>query len=289
LPEPIQSTCSLQAWLQTSGGQASSSTTFAGQASSTTSSTTNFAGVQANSQADLCVPANRFGMTPHKLCLGDDVFCLGEPPADSSRKSAIQHFFASSRQIGTHREFEMEPMQFSVDEIAVMMKFQELHVSKTGGARKYVPLQVMYKISQRYWTLDEVKASYETFGAKNYLSKLLRVTRPPLQPKDAKADDLQLMVDIGNLAKRMKDYGDKIMNKINITGDLTYARMPDNDVVLLMGDNSDMESDFEKGETFDIQRVHFDANYEFDVIPQEVEALLTAIAVMTECSKTWFF
>jgi len=174
-------------------------------------------------------------------------------------------------------------MHLSDDEILVMMKFQELHVSKTGGARKYFLLHVMYEISQRYWTLSEVKASYDTFGAKNYLSKLRTRTRPILQPKDAKGNDLQLMVDVGNLAKRMKEYGDKIMNNINSTGDLTYARMPDNDVV------SDMESDFKEGKTFDIQRVHFDANYEFDVIPQEVEALLTAIAVMTECSKTWFF
>jgi hypothetical protein len=80
-----------------------------------------------------------------------------------------------------------------------------------------------------------------------------------------------------------------MMNNINSTGNLTYARMPDNDEVLLMGDNSDMESDLKKGETFDIQRIYFDANYVFDVIPQEVEALLTAIAAITKCSKTWFF
>jgi len=90
-----------------------------------------------------------------------------------------------------------------------MMKFQELHVSKTGGARKYFLLHVMYEISQRYWTLSEVKASYDTFGAKNYLSKLRKVVRLLFQPKDARADDLQLVVDIGILAKRMKDYGDK--------------------------------------------------------------------------------
>jgi len=81
----------------------------------------------------------------------------------------------------------------------------------------------------------------------------------------------------------------KSMNKINSTGYLTYGRMPDYDVVLLMGNNSDMKSDFDQGDTFDNQRVHIDANYKFDVIPPEVDALLTAIAVVTECSKTWYF
>jgi len=60
---------------------------------------------------------------------------------------------------------------------------------------------------------------------------------------------LRLMVDIGNLAKRMMDHGDKILNKINSTGNLTYGRMQDFDVVLRMGDNSDMESDVENEKT----------------------------------------
>jgi len=67
----------------------------------------------------------------------------------------------------------------------------------------------MYENFHRYWTLDEVKESYDAFGAKNFLSKLRRVVRPLLQPKDANAEDLQLMCDIGILARRMKDYGDK--------------------------------------------------------------------------------
>jgi hypothetical protein len=61
--------------------------------------------------------------------------------------------------------------------------------------------------------------------------------RPLLQPKDANAEDLQVMCDIGILARRMEDYGDKMLNRINSTGNLTYARIPDNDVVLLMGNN----------------------------------------------------
>jgi len=79
-----------------------------------------------------------------------------------------------------------------------------------------------------------------------------------------------------------------MLNRISSTGNLTYARIPDNDVVLLMGNNFDMQTDFEKGDTFDIQRPHFDANFIFDVIPQEIEAVLTAIVALTECSKTWF-
>ena len=80
----------------------------------------------------------------------------------------------------------------------------------------------------------------------------------------------------------------QMLNRISSTGNLTYARIPDNDVVLLMGNNIDMQTDFEKGDTFDIQRPHFDANFIFDVIPQEIEAVLTAIVALTECSKTWF-
>jgi len=170
------------------------------------------------------------------------------PPADLSRNSAIQAFVTSSRS-GTHREYEMEPKPFSDHDIDVMMKFQKLHVSNTGGARKFFLLQVMYEISQRYWTLNEVKENYGTFGAKNFLSKLRGKRRPHRQPKDAKTEDLRLMVDIGNLAKRMMDHGDKILNKINSTGNLTYGRMQDFDVVLRMGDNSDMESDVENEKT----------------------------------------
>ena len=89
------------------------------------------------------------------------------------------------------------------------------------------------------------------------------------------------MFDIGILAMRMKEYGDKMLNKINSTSKLFYARIPDNDVVLLMGDNSEMQADFAEGNTFDIQRPHFDANFTFEVIPEEIVAL-------TKCSKTWF-
>ena len=71
----------------------------------------------------------------------------------------------------------------------------------------------------------------------------------------------------------------KSMNKINCTGYLTYGRIA-YDVVLLMGNNSGTKSDFDQGDTFDNQRVHIDANYKFDVIPPEVDALLTAIAVV---------
>jgi len=34
-----------------------------------------------------------------------DVYRLGKPPAELSRKEAIQKFVTSSRQIGTHQEF----------------------------------------------------------------------------------------------------------------------------------------------------------------------------------------
>ena len=69
------------------------------------SSSTNFAGVQANSQADpqvisqedpQAVSAKRLGMTPNEICIGGDVFSLGEPPAESSRKEVIQEFVTSS-------------------------------------------------------------------------------------------------------------------------------------------------------------------------------------------------
>jgi len=62
------------------------------------------------------------------------------------------------------------------------------------------------------------------------------------------------MRDIGILARRMNDYANKVLNKINSTSKLFYARIPDNDVVLLMGDNREMQTDFTKGDTFDIQR-----------------------------------
>ena len=246
-----------------------------GQARTSSSSSTNSLGENANTRGD---PqwAYRSGMTPNELCLSRDVFRLGKPPAELSRKEAIQTFVTSSRQIGTHREFEMEPMLFAKDEIAVLMEFQKLNVSKTGSARKYFTLQVMYEISQRYWTLGEVDASYRSFVAKVFLSRFRTRERPIRQPKDAKENDSRLMAAVGNLAKRMMEYGDKIKNKINSTGDLTYSRMPDYDVVLLVGNNSDMKSDFE-GDTFDIQRVHIDANYKFDVIPPEVDALLTDV------------
>jgi len=105
-----------------------------GQTRTSSSSSTNSLGENANTQGD---PqwAYRSGMTPNELCLSRDVFRLGKPPAELSRKE--EKFVTSSRQIGTHQEFEMDPIPFSKNEIAVMVKFQELQVSKTGGARKY--------------------------------------------------------------------------------------------------------------------------------------------------------
>jgi hypothetical protein len=55
-----------------------------------------------------------------------------------------------------------------------------------------------------------------------------------------------------------------------------------------MEDNEEMQDDFDKDETFDIQRPHFEANFVFDVIPEKIEAVLTAIVALTKCSKTWF-
>ena len=112
--------------------------------------------------------------------------------------------------------------------------------------------------------------------------------RSVLQPKDADPAALKEMFDISILAMRMKEYGDKMLNEINRTNKLFYARIPDNDVVLLMGDNSEMQADFAEGNTFDIQRPHFDANFTFEVISEEIEAVLTAIVALTKCSKTWF-
>jgi hypothetical protein len=155
-------------------------------------------------------------------------------PTDSSEKRAIQNFVTNHRS-GTHREFDMEPMPLSDDELVVLMTFQELHVSKTGGARKYFLLNVMYEISQRYWTLGEVEASYRAFAAKNYLSNPRKKKEIILQPQNADPEDLKMMFDIGILAMRMKEYGDKMVNKINSTSKLFYARIPDNDVDLLMG------------------------------------------------------
>jgi hypothetical protein len=155
-------------------------------------------------------------MMPAEICAVEDVFFLGKPPTDSSQKEVIQKFVTDHRS-GTHREFVMEPMLFLDHEINVMMKFQDLHVSKTEGARKYFLVQVMYEISQRYWTLGEVKASYGAFGAKHFLAKTRDVVRPLFQPKDANAEDLQVMRDIGILARRMEDYGNKMLNKINRT------------------------------------------------------------------------
>ena len=147
----------------------------------------------------------------------------------------------------------------------------------------------MYEISQRYWTLGEVKASYKAFGATNFLARIRKkVVRPLHPPKDTSEEDLRVMRDIGILARRMNDYANKVLNKINSTSKLFYARIPDNDVVLLMGDNREMQTDFTKGDTFDIQRPHFDANFAFEVIPEEIEAVLTAIVALTKCSKTWF-
>ena len=94
--------------------------------------------------------------------------------------------------------------------------------------------------------------------------------RPLRQPKDTSVEDLEVMRDIGILARRIDDYENKVLNKINRTSKLFYARIPDNDVVLLMGDNGEMQTDFDKDETFDIQRPHFDANFVFEVIPEEI-------------------
>ena len=130
----------------------------------------------------------------------------------------------------------MKPMPLSGDDLDLLMKFQELHVSKTGGARKYFLVQVMYEISQRYWTLGEVKASYKAFGATNFLARIRKkVVRPLHPPKDTSEEDLRVMRDIGILARRMNDYANKVLNKISSTSKLFYARIPDNDVVLLMG------------------------------------------------------
>ena len=84
---------------------------------------------------------------PAEICAVEDVFFLGKPPTDSSQKEAIQKFVTDHRS-GTHREFVMEPMLFLDHEINVMMKFQDLHVSKTEGARKYFLVQVMYEIGR---------------------------------------------------------------------------------------------------------------------------------------------
>jgi hypothetical protein len=179
-------------------------------------------------------------------------------------------------------------MPLSDGDINLLMEFQQLHVPNTGGARKYFLLNVMYEISQRFWTLAEVKARYRAYGNQTFLSNLREMERPVLQPKDAGQAALKQMVDIGILAMRMKAYGDKMLNEINKTSKLFYARIPDNDVVLLMGDNSEMQTAFDEGNTFDIQRPHFDANFTFEVIPEEIEAVLTAIVALTKCSKTWF-
>jgi len=114
------------------------------------------------------------------------------------------------------------------------------------------------------------------------------VQRPVHQPKGADSVALQQMVDLGSLAMRMKAYGDNMLCQINKTSKLFYARIPDNDVVLLMSSNSEMQSDFDEGNTFDIQRPHFDANFTFEAISEEIEAVLTAIVALTKCSKTWF-
>ena len=75
-----------------------------GQTRTSSSSSTNSLGENANTQGD---PqwAYRSGMTPNELCLSRDVFRLGKPPAELSRKEAIQKFATSSRHIGTHQEF----------------------------------------------------------------------------------------------------------------------------------------------------------------------------------------
>ena len=44
-----------------------------------------------------------------------------------------------------------------------------------------------------------------------------------------------------------------------------------------MGDNSEMQTDFAEDNTFDIQRPHFDANFTFEVISEEIEAVLERI------------
>jgi hypothetical protein len=55
-----------------------------------------------------------------------------------------------------------------------------------------------------------------------------------------------------------------------------------------MSSNSEMQSDFDQGNTFDIQRPHFDANFTFEAIADGIDAVLTAIVALTKCSKTWF-
>jgi hypothetical protein len=55
-----------------------------------------------------------------------------------------------------------------------------------------------------------------------------------------------------------------------------------------MSSNSEMQSDFDQGNTFDIQRPHFDANFTFEAIADKIDAVLTGIVALTKCSKTWF-
>jgi hypothetical protein len=175
---------------------------------------------QANPQADpqadpQAVAAKRLEQTPAEICAGGDVFSLGVAPTDSSEKEAIQDVVTSHRS-GAHQEFKMEPMPLSDDDLVLLTKFQELHVSKTGGARKYFLVQVMYEISQRYWTLGEFKASYKAFGAKNFLAETRKVVRPLRQSKDTSVEDLEVMRDIGILARRMDDYANKMLNNEQI-------------------------------------------------------------------------
>ena len=180
------------------------------------------AGVQVDHQADSqAAPANRLEQTPKQICAGGDVFSLGEAPADTSEKGTIQDFVRNHRS-DTHREFQMELMPLSDADINLLMKFQQLiNISKTAGGRKYFLVQVMYEISQRYWTLGEVKASYISLGAKNFLAQLRKKVVRPLRPaKDTSDEDLREMRDIGILAMRIEAYGDNVLCQINKTSKL---------------------------------------------------------------------
>ena len=107
----------------------------------------------------------------------------------------------------------MEPMPLSDADINLLMKFQqELNIPNTGGCRRYFLVNAMYEITQRFWTLADVKKKrYRSFGAAECLSRLRQVQRPVLQPKGADSEALQQMVDLGSLAMRMKAYGDNML------------------------------------------------------------------------------